>query len=285
MICATLLTLATFTATSKAQTADGIRFSLESARHDPGEISAEFRNDKGGPRHNDWSTAFLPSELIGLEVSSFRASGTRPLHFALVREPGRLDCAGNGGNGFAGGNCRFSANPAFAQLLVSRGIGRPTGDQSFTLMAVNARRELIDAVAAAHYPTPSVDDLVAMSALGVDGRYIGDIARGGYRPKTIHSLVEFKALGMTPEWIADFARVGYANLPGDGLVQLRALGVTPDYIAGFQRLGYRNLPVEELVQLKALDITPEFVRSTIGAQPVIPPVSKLVEYKLFGRQR
>ena len=77
----------------------------------------------------------------------------------------------------------------------------------------------------------------------------------------------------------------YANVPGDGLVQLRALGVTPDYIAGFQRLGYRDLAVSELVQLKALDITPEFVRATVGQQAVMPPVEKLVEYKMFGRRR
>ena len=41
----------------------------------------------------------------------------------------------------------------------------------------------------------------------------------------------------------------------------------------------------ELVQLKALDITPEFVRATVGQQAVMPPVEKLVEYKMFGRRR
>ena len=203
-------------------------------------------------------------------MSSFRASGTRPIHFAIVREAGRLDCAGNGGGGYAAGNCRFTDNTAFTQLLVGRGVGRPDPEQAFGLMAVNARRDIIDAVAAAHYPTPTVDDLMALAALGVDGGYINGIARAGYRPGTIHSLVEFKALQINPEWIAGIARVGYGNVPSDQLVQLRALGITPEYVAGFQRVGYRQLPINELVQLKALGITPEFVRATVGTQAAMP---------------
>jgi hypothetical protein len=282
--CAVMIAFVTLTSACIAQSSDWVRFTLEQ-RGDDNRIQASFRDQSRAAEKNSWSTGFMPSELIGLEVSSFRSSGTRPLHFALVREAGRLDCAGNGGNGFAGGNCRFTANPAFAQLLASRGIGHPTRDQSFSLMAVNAHRDMIDAVAAARYPTPSVDDVVALSALGVDGRYIGDMARGGYRPSSIHSLIEFKALGITPGWIAGFARVGYANVPGDGLVQLRALGVTPEYISGFQRIGYRNLPVHTLVELKALNITPEFVQSAVRSGQPMPAPNELVEMKIFGRKR
>src|SRR4051812_9445287 len=172
LACASLLTLATFSVTAAAQSADTIHFSLEPERSDSAKIHASFRSDDDARHHNNWSTGFMPSELMGMEVSSFRAAGSRPLHFAIVREAGRLDCAGNGGGGYARGNCRFSDNPAFTQLLVSRGIGRPDREQAFALMAVNARRDVIDAVAAAHYPAPSVNDLVALAALGVDGGYI-----------------------------------------------------------------------------------------------------------------
>lgn len=284
-VCALLVAFVTVSSACMAKPADWVHFTLEQQRGNPAKIQASFRQDKNGRQHNDWSTGFMPSELIGLEVSSFHAAGTRPLHFAIVREAGRLDCSGNGGSDLATGNCRFTDNPAFTQLLVSRGIGRPTPEQGLGLMAVNARREMIDAVAAARYPTPTIDDLMGLSALGVDGRYITEMASAGYRPGSIHSLIEFKALGITPQWIGGFARVGYANVPGDGLVQMRALGVTPDYIAGFQRIGYRNLPVSQLIELKALNITPEFVQSTVGRQTVMPPVSDLVEIKMFGRKR
>lgn len=284
-ICALVLACLSISSACFAQPADWIRFTLETERSNPGKIHGSFRNDIRGHQENDWSTGFMPSELIGLEVSSFHAAGSRPLHFAVVREAGRLECSGHGGESHAAGNCSFTDNPAFTHLLVDRGIGRPSREQAFGLMAVNAHRELVDAIYAARYPTPRIDDLMALSALKVDGRYIAEMARAGYRPQSIQRLIEFKALGVTPEWIGGFARVGYANLPGDGLVQMRALGITPDYIAGFQRIGYRAIPVDTLVQLKALDITPEFVRSVAGVGGSIPPVHQLVEMKMFGKRR
>jgi len=283
--CALLIAFVTVSTACFAAPSDPVRFTLEQSRNNPAKIRATFRNQTRAADRDNWSTGFMPSDLIGLEVSSFHAAGSRPLHFSIVREAGRLDCAGNGGSDYATGSCRFTENPAFMQLLSSRGIARPNHDQAFGLMAVNARRDVIDAVAAARYPTPSIDDLMALAALGVDGRYITEMSRAGYRPRSIHSLIEFKALNITPQWIAGFARVGYANVPGDGLVQMRALNISPDFIAGYQRIGYRNLPVDTLVQLKALNITPEFVQSVVQTGQAMPPVDKLVEMKLFGRKR
>jgi len=269
-----------------AAPSDVIHFTLEPERGDNDHIQATFRDEKRDRDRdrNSWSTGFTPSELVGLDISGFRGSGSRPLRFAVIREVGRLDCAGNGGQSHAFGNCSFTADPGFTQLLVSRGIGRPTSDQSFGLMAVDARRELIDAVAAAHYPTPTIDDLMGLSALGVNGRYIADLTQAGYHPKAIHTLIEFKALGISPEWIGDFARAGYANMPPDDLVQLKALDITPDFIAGFDQIGYRHLPVDTLVQLKALGITPQFVRAKAGSDHQLS-VDELVQLKLFGRLR
>jgi hypothetical protein len=268
-----------------AAPSDAVHFMLEPERGDSSRIHVSFRDQTRDRDQNSWSSGFTPSELIGLDVSSFRASGTRPLRFAIVREAGRLDCSGNGGDSYAAGNCAFTADPAFAQLLVSRGIGRPTREQAFGLMAVNARREVVEAVAAAHYPAPSIDNLMALSALGVDGRYISEMSRAGYRPSTLQSLVEFKALAITPEWIGGFTRIGYGNSRSEDLVQLKALNVTPEFIAGYDRIGYRHLPVSTLIQLKALDISPEFVRSAVGQRATMPPVDELVEMKLFGQRR
>ncbi|HEY6048339.1 MAG TPA: hypothetical protein VIV07_04745 [Sphingomicrobium sp.] len=246
-------------------------------------IQASFRRNENGRNENNWSTDFRPAELTGLDLAGFRGAGNRPLSFAIVREAGRLDCSGHGGESYASGNCSFTANPAFTQLLESRGVGRPTDEQSFGLMAVNARRDLVDAVAAARYPTPSIDNLMALSALGVDGTYISQMARAGYRPRNIDTLIQFKALNITPQWIARFASMGYANLPGDELVQLKALDISPEFIAGFDRIGYRHLPVDQLVQLKALNITPEFVQRVSAVDGYNPSVDKLVQIKSFGR--
>ena len=281
LLCATL----SISSACFAQSSDWISFTLQPERSNAGKIHADFRHEGRGRHDNNWSTGFMPSDLIGMEVSSFHASGTRPLHFAIVREAGRLDCAGIGGSDFASGNCRFSADPGFTHLLAARGIGQPTPEQAFGLVAINARSELINALAAARYPTPTIDNLMALSALRVDGSYIASMARAGYRPATLQSLIEFKALGITPEWIGGFARIGYANLASEELVQMRALGITPDYISAFERIGYRNLPVRKLVELKAMNITPQFVRSVAGEQKELPPVGKLVDRKIFGSRR
>jgi hypothetical protein len=262
---------------------DWISFSLEPQRGS-NQIKATFHDESRGRGENHWSTDFLPGQLVGLDVAGFRATGSRPLRFAVVREAGRLDCSGNGGGSRASGNCAFAANPAFTNLLVSRGIGRPTHEQAIGLMAVDARRELIEAIAVARYPAPTIDNLMALTAVGVTGRYIADLARAGYRPHTVQAVVEFKALGITPDWIGGFARIGYANVPSDELIQLKALDITPEFVSGFDRIGYRHLPVDTLVQLKALNITPDFVRSGVGESGTMPPVSELVELKMLGRR-
>src|SRR3954468_2148548 len=191
-IFALMCALVTVSSACVAQSPSWIHFTLEPQRSNPAKIKASFHEERDDRDHNNWSTGFMPSDLIGLEVSSFHSPGTRPLHFAIVREAGRLDCAGNGGNNYATGNCRFTADAAFMQLLSSRGIGRPTTDQMFALTAVNARRSMIEAVTAARYPTPSIDDVIALAALGVDARYIADMSHAGYRPQSIHALIEFK---------------------------------------------------------------------------------------------
>ena len=268
-----------------AQPVDLVHFTLEPERGGDGRIHATFR-DEGRPSHeNNWSTGFPPSELVGLDLASLRASGARPLRFALVREAGRLDCSGSGGDSQATGTCSFTADPAFTQLLISRGIGRPTREHAFGLMAVNARRELIDAVAAARYPTPAIGDLIALSALGVDRRYISGMARAGYRPSSIHGLIEFKALAITPEWIGGFVRIGYGNVPAGELVQLKALNVTPDFVAGFDRVGYHRLAVNELVQLKAMNVSPQFAASARHADGSLRPVHELVQMQALGIRR
>lgn len=284
LIAALFLAFLSVSSACTAASSDWIHFTLRSNDGRDGSIRTEFRSRSSGRDKNNWSTDFRPSELAGLDLAGFRGAGSRPLRFALIREAGRLDCSGVGGNSRGEGDCNFTPDPGFTQLLLSHGIGRPTREQALGLTAVNVRRELVEALAGARYPTPSIDDLIALSALDVSGSYISEMAAAGYRPRTLDALIQFKALDITPQWIAGFARIGYADLPADELVQLRALGITPAYISGFDRAGYRRLPVDKLVQLKAMDITPEFVRAVAGDSGALPDVGKLIELKTFGER-
>lgn len=282
---AVMFATVTVSSATVAAPLDWIGFTLRPERGTSGKIYVEFRDEERGRDRNNWSTGFMPSELIGLDTAGFRSSAARPLRFAIAREAGRLDCSGTGANSRGTGTCRFTPDSAFTRLLEARGIGRPTRNQAFGLMAIDARRELIDALAAARYPAPTIDDLMGLTALGVDGRYIAGLARGGYRPHKVATLIEFKALGITPEWIGGFTRLGYGSIPPSDLVQLRALDVTPEFVAGFDRLGYGRLPAATLVQLKALGITPEFARSARGGSQGRLSVDDLVQAKLFGHRR
>ena len=265
-----------------AASPDWVQFTLRNDRATD-RIHATFRDESRSRHERNWSSGFRPSELIGLDVSGFRGGATRPLRFAVVREAGRLDCSGRGGNANASGNCRFTADPGFVRLLASRGIGQPTRDQAFGMMAVDVRRELVDALTAARYPTPRIDDLIALTAVGANGGYIRGLAQAGYRPKSVHTLVQFKALDITPAWIGGFARIGYANLPADQLVQLRALDVSPQFIAGLERAGYRRLPVSTLVQFKALGISPQFAASARQRNGgTAPSADELVRMRVLG---
>lgn len=282
LIGAVLMATITVSSACMAASDDEVRFSLEADHGNSGKIHANFRESGDGKHRNNWSSGFMPSELIGLDTSGFRSSGTRPLRFTVVREAGRLDCGGTGGSGYASGHCRFTPDAAFDQLLLNHGVSRPTAEQGIGLMALDVRRELVDAITSAGYPAPKIDDLMALTALGVDDRYIREMARAGYRPRSLQSLVEFKALEITPTWIGGFVRIGHGNWPADSLVQLKAMNVTPEFVAGFDRIGYRDLPADTLVQLKALDITPEFVRSSVGERRMMPSVSELMNLKMFG---
>lgn len=230
---------------------------------------------------NNWSSTFRTAELAGLDVAALRGTGTRPIRFTIARDAGRIDCSGSGGNSMARGDCSLTADPAFSALLAANGIARPDEEQTFGLIAVDAKRELVTALRAANYPAPTIGDLTALAAIDVTPGYIRDLAAHGYRPRTLNELVEFGALRITPEYIGSFTRAGYSDLAASDLVQLKALDVTPEFIAGFERIGYGRLPVSTLIQLKALNVTPEFVRA-VRTGNSLPSPERLVMLRALG---
>jgi hypothetical protein len=270
---AMFLTSLTVASACTAAVGERVGFTIEPAR-DGSQLRVTFRDDD---RYDDnrWSSSFAPAQLGGLDLAALRGAGSHPVGFTVSREAGRLACSGNGGSGYGHGECLFAPDASFLALLQSRGIRAPSRDEAFGLMALDVRRSLIDGIAAARYPVPTIDQLTSMTAVGVRGQYIAELARLGYRPRSIDNLVEFRALNITPDYVADFSRIGYRNIDPDSLVQFKALGITAEYVEGFERIGYRNLPADTLVQLKALDISPEFVRAAEQQPGVMPSIGQL----------
>ena len=279
-VAALLMTAITVSSACVASSVNPLRFTIEPTGQ-PDRLQVRFR--RADTRGTDsWSSSFESAELAGLDMAALRAAGNSPLRFAITREAGRVDCAGNGGNLMAIGTCTLTPDRAFNDFLSANGIARPTEEQTYGLIATDVRRELVSALRPANYPTPSVDKLMELSAVGVTPAYIRGLAAHGYKPRTLQQLVEFGALKITPEFIGSFARAGYSNLEPSDLVQLKALDITPHFIASFERIGYRNLPVETLVQLKAMNVTPEFVRA-VQQGDTLPSPERLVQIRAVSR--
>jgi hypothetical protein len=278
-LAAVLLTTVTVTTSCLANSPEDLRFSLQPASGRNGEVSLSLRSGRDA-RHNGMNSSFRVSELTGLDQARLYSGG--PLSFALIREAGRVDCAGTAANRKADGRCRFTPDQSFSGFLAANGMKRPDLEQSYDMTLVGVRRDLVGALRAANYPMPSIDDYIAMSAVGVTPAYIADMARAGYRPKDVEDLVEFRAVGVTPQFLGALAKAGYSNLPGDEVVQLAALNIDPEFIRGFERIGYRNLPVERLVELKALDVTPDFVLMVRNSMMKDASLDQVVQLKAIG---
>jgi hypothetical protein len=281
-VAALLLTALTVSSACVASTGEPLQFTIEPASHG-GEIEIRFKRERDQQHDNSWSSSFRPAELAGLDTAALDGPGNRPIHFAVVRDAGRVDCAGTGGNRMARGSCSLTPDAAFDSFLAARGIALPTEDQTFSLIALNVRRDLVGALAQARYPTPTIENLMELTAVGVTPAYISALAGQGYRPESVHGLVEFGALKITPEYIGSFSRAGYGNLKAEELVQLKALNITPEYVASFDRMGYGRLPVSTLLQLKALDVTPEYVRA-VEQGGTLPSPDHLVQLRALGRE-
>ena len=276
---AILVSVVAVSSACTAGVSEGLRFHLD-AKRGSATVYASFTGGKNRTRH--WSTDFNTGELQGLDVAQLRADSGRPVRFALVREAGRLDCAGSGGRSTASGVCNFTDDDSFSNFLVSRGVKRPTEDESLAMMSLNVRRNLVEALHSARYPVPSVDDLVSLTALSANADYINGLAQVGYRPRDLNTLVQFKALDVTPAYIQSFVQSGYGNLPSDQIVQLKALDINGDYVASFKAAGYPNLTPDQLVSLKALGVTADYARAVRESGREIPSAERLVELKAIG---
>ena len=212
-----------------------IAFTLTSTA---GADTVQLRLTRGGNLSHRASVSAV--SLAPFDANRVAGSSTA-VAFALVRQPGRLDCMGSGGKGVARGECRFSADRSFADFLARRGIDLPDEDAALRLVLAGATRELVQALELAHYPVPTLDQLTALAALQATPDYLASMTAIGHRPTDISTLISYKALGIGPAFIAELADAGYRNVSSSEIIQLRALGVSRDPVDSFAAGGgYRS---------------------------------------------
>jgi hypothetical protein len=261
---ALILTTVSIATTGFAAEVATLRFEVSEA--DKNRLHLALRRSLAPDRSS--GSSFEVRELAGFDRAALLGRAGTPVSFALVREPGRLDCSGRTEGRRAKGNCRFTGDPSFASFLAASGVKRPTEGEWIDLMMVSAGRSLVEALRQGRYAMPTPSALAGLTAVGVSPSYIREMAAHGYRPRQTADFIPLKALDVSPAYIRSLKSVGYDRLPVDQLIQLKALGITADFIATYQRHGYRDLPVSRLVQLKALGIRPEDLGRRTAGRPM-----------------
>lgn len=267
------------TATVDAAAPTELTFQLKD-EGDGANIRADFR--RADRPNSQWNSSFRLADLAGLDRSQLAGGVQTPVQFAFVRDSGRLDCTGTGGDGSAKGRCQFTANQSFLDHLRSSGIAPVSSEDVYAMTAVAVRRDLVTAIRQASYPAPSAQNLIALAALGVERGYIEEMAAAGYRPNEIETLIQFKALGITPDYIADLQRLGFGRMSASQLMHFKALGVDAAYVASLRQVGYSNVAPDTLVEFKALGITADYVRQLRDAGFGDIDPGKLVQMKALG---
>src|SRR5689334_18510369 len=79
---------------------DSINFELKPTLHS-GNLQLALTEDAKGRHHNVTGSDYSPRDLPGLDYAAFTSSNRTPVSFALVREAGRVDCAGTSVRSYA----------------------------------------------------------------------------------------------------------------------------------------------------------------------------------------
>ncbi|HKW45654.1 MAG TPA: M56 family metallopeptidase [Candidatus Eremiobacteraceae bacterium] len=153
-----------------------------------------------------------------------------------------------------------SSGVDFLDALAAAGYKNLTVDQLVRMKNVGVDGALIDAAVRYSGSKPTVEMLVHMAAVGVDADYLRHLQDSGYPRMGLEDVVRVRALGIDPSYIRDMTAVLHVRPSMDQLTQLRALGVDPDYVRSFAQLGYDKLSPDDLVRLRATGVDADYVR-------------------------
>jgi beta-lactamase regulating signal transducer with metallopeptidase domain len=210
--------------------------------------------------HGSHGRTLRLEQLAGLPTEAIASATSAPVHFPIRRDAGTFTVDGVCRSGACAGTYSFEADPAFADALAKRGIGKPTAQEQFALAVADVGAAYLDALAAAGYGKPDIQALVSAAQHGVDIGYLRDMTSLGYRLGTLDRLIQLRDHGVDPEYVRGMAANGLPRLSSDDLVRARDHGVDPQYIQGLAAVGFGRLPLDDLINARNHGIDPEYVR-------------------------
>jgi beta-lactamase regulating signal transducer with metallopeptidase domain len=153
-----------------------------------------------------------------------------------------------------------SSGGDFLDALASAGYKNLSVDDLVRLKNVGVDGALIDAAVRYTGSRPSVETLVRMASVGVDAEYLSHLQASGYPRMALEDVIRMRAVGVDPSYIHDMTAVLHTRPSIEQLTQLRALGVDAGYVRSFAQLGYDKLSPNDLMRLRAVGVDADYVR-------------------------
>ena len=242
------------------------RWSISPARGDDQshvQLRLEYSDSSGnGSWNSSWSSGVALSDA-GIPADRLRGP-IGPVTFRIQREPGTFDCTGSAGEGSGAGQFRYEPSARFDDALASRGLARPSFQQSLELAIAGTTLGFVDQLRASSQHVTTAD-VVRVVQHGVNAKYIADLAALGYRTSSLDDLVRLRDHGVTPEFIRAIQAAGYRELSASDLVRLVDHGVGERYVAEMRAAGYTKVTADQLVTLRDHGVTPRYVGDLAAA--------------------
>lgn len=240
-----------------------------------GEVQLQLRQER--------STSGRSVPLSAFEgLSTAQMAGASQVTFTLRRDAGVFHFTGSFRDGAGAGTYTFTPSTTFPAELASRGLGRPTAVEQYDLAIHDVGLDLVDALRAQQYATPTVADLVTAGRHGVTTTYVREMGRLGYRVGTVATLVKMRDHGVTPGYVEGLAAAGLPKLEVEALVRARDHGVTPDYVQALVGMGYGSLGIDALINARDHGVTVDFVAAMSGLGFTGVPIEALVRARDHG---
>jgi len=241
-----------------AQTSDAFRFELRP--EGSGTVSLRIRRSAEPHDHDSWSQTVPLAALAGFDRAAMQRGAA--VSFRLTRPAGRIDCAGQGHDGHAEGDCRLILDPGYVARLSAHGLARPTEREGFQLVMSGVSADVLDALQAEHWAQPTVGQLVEAGIFHIDAAMVHGLARAGYKGGTMKTLVDFAIFRVTPDYVRTMRAAGLGDQPGATLVKLRMFNVTPDDLRTLAGQGHAAPSAGQLMKLRMAGLD----RRDIGAR-------------------
>jgi beta-lactamase regulating signal transducer with metallopeptidase domain len=250
----------------------------------------EARQASAAPRGPDAYAAPVPPDAAAVP-------GPLPTLVAVApaggEEAGSVAWIGGGGDPPAGGGLNvggivgtvFGALPSVGDALrsaLAADTPNVTIDELIAMRALGVDARYIQEMRAAGYSDLSNDQLMGMRAIGVTGRFASEMNAAGMGRLTPEELIGLRTMGVTPAFMDALRRRGYTDLRADALTGLRAMGVTPEYIDEMNALGHGRLSADMLIALKAVGVTPAYVRELERMGLGRPPLGEVKGLRTLG---